>query len=154
MPRRPPRLPPLMAEFDDDEREAVLAANRAFYRAFAERDVDAAVACFTPDGAAYGDDLGEHAHGHEELAFFLAEVFEEQFTLTWEAQEVWARRRGGVLWFVARTEAVLTYPEGIVERVPFQLSGTLSHSRRHGWRFELFNGTQPVTQARELLIRA
>jgi ketosteroid isomerase-like protein len=41
MPRRSPRLPPLLAEFDDDEREAVLAANRAFYRAFAERDVDA-----------------------------------------------------------------------------------------------------------------
>ena len=39
MPRRPPRLPPLLAEFDDKEREAVLAANRAFYRAFAERDV-------------------------------------------------------------------------------------------------------------------
>ena len=39
MPRRPPRLPPLLAEFDDEEREAVLAANRAFYRAFAERDV-------------------------------------------------------------------------------------------------------------------
>jgi SnoaL-like protein len=38
MPRRP-RLPPLLAEFDDEEREAVLAANRAFYRAFAERDV-------------------------------------------------------------------------------------------------------------------
>ena len=28
MPRRPPRLPPLMAEFDDDERDAVLAVNR------------------------------------------------------------------------------------------------------------------------------
>ena len=39
MPRRPPRLPPLLAEFDDEEREAVLAANRAFYRAFAEPDV-------------------------------------------------------------------------------------------------------------------
>jgi len=38
MPRRP-RLPPLLAEFDDEEREAVLAANRAFYRAFAERDI-------------------------------------------------------------------------------------------------------------------
>ncbi|MEE3127863.1 MAG: nuclear transport factor 2 family protein [Actinomycetota bacterium] len=121
-------------------------------RAFAERDVDAAVACFTPDGAAYGDDLGEHAHGHEELAFFLAEVFEEPFVMGWEVGEVWARHRGDVLWFVARTEAVLTYPEGIVERVPFQLSGTLSHARRHGWRFELFNGTQPVTQARELLV--
>ena len=41
MPRRPPRLPPLLAEFDDEEREAVLAANRSFYRAFNERDYDA-----------------------------------------------------------------------------------------------------------------
>ena len=53
MPRRPPRLPPLLAEFDDDEREAVLAANRAFYRAFNERDV-----------AAHGPDLGaDRRHG-------------------------------------------------------------------------------------------
>lgn len=121
-------------------------------RAFAARDVDAALACFTSDGAAYGDDLGEHAHGQDELRLFLAEVFEESFTLGWEVADVWARHRGGVLWFVASTEAVLTYPEGLLERLPFQLSGTLSHSRRHGWRFELFNGTQPVTQARELLI--
>ncbi|MFN4016878.1 MAG: nuclear transport factor 2 family protein [Reyranella sp.] len=38
MPRRLPRLPPLLAEFDDDERDAVLAANRAFYKAFNDRD--------------------------------------------------------------------------------------------------------------------
>src|SRR6478609_7489793 len=36
MPRRPPRLPPLLA--DVDERDAVLAANRAFDRAFNDRD--------------------------------------------------------------------------------------------------------------------
>ena len=41
MPRRPPRLPPLLAEFDDEERESVLAANRAFYRAFNDRDAEA-----------------------------------------------------------------------------------------------------------------
>lgn len=41
MPRRTPRPPPLIAEFDDEEREAVLAANRAFYRAFSDRDVEA-----------------------------------------------------------------------------------------------------------------
>lgn len=122
--------------------------------AFAQRDVEAALRCFTPDGAAYGDDLGEHAHGHEELRLFLAEVFEESFVLGWEVGEVWAGHRHDVLWFVASTEAVLTYPEGLVERLPLQLSGTLSHTRREGWRFELFNGTQPVTQARELLIRA
>lgn len=51
MPRRQPRLPPLMAEFDDDEREAVLATNRAFYRAFNERDIDAMELLWAPSGA-------------------------------------------------------------------------------------------------------
>jgi len=51
MPRRSPRLPPLLAEFDEEEREAVLAANRAFYRAFNDRDVDAMQALWAPTGA-------------------------------------------------------------------------------------------------------
>lgn len=51
MPRRPPRLPPLLAEFDDEEREAVLAANRSFYRAFNERDYDAMNVLWAPSGA-------------------------------------------------------------------------------------------------------
>jgi hypothetical protein len=51
MPRRPPRLPPLLAEFDDDERDAVLAANRAFYRAFNDRDYEAMEQVWAPTGA-------------------------------------------------------------------------------------------------------
>ncbi len=51
MPRRAPRLPPLLAEFDDDERDAVLAANRAFYRAFNERDDAAMDLIWAPTGA-------------------------------------------------------------------------------------------------------
>ena len=51
MPRRPPRLPPLLAEFDDDERDAVLAANRAFYRAFNDRDYEAMEQIWAPTGA-------------------------------------------------------------------------------------------------------
>jgi len=50
MPRRSPRLPPLLAEFDDEEREAVLAANRAFYRAFNDRDADAMELLWAPTG--------------------------------------------------------------------------------------------------------
>jgi hypothetical protein len=46
----------------------------------------------------------------------------------------------------------MLYPDGLMERVPFQLSGTLSRPRIGPWRFELFNGTQPVTQTRELLV--
>ena len=64
MPRRTPRLPPLMAEFDDEEREAVLAVNRAFYRAFNDRDAEAmdllwsttgSVVCLHPGQAALHD---------------------------------------------------------------------------------------------------
>ena len=51
MPRRPPRLRPLLAEFDDEEREAVLAANRAFYRAFNDRDADAMDLLWSPTGS-------------------------------------------------------------------------------------------------------
>ena len=50
MPRRP-RLPPLLSEFDDDERDAVLAANRAFYRAFNDRDYEAMENIWAPAGA-------------------------------------------------------------------------------------------------------
>ncbi len=51
MPRRPPRLPPLLAEFDDEERDAVVAANRAFYRAFNDRDLAAMDLVWAPTGA-------------------------------------------------------------------------------------------------------
>jgi SnoaL-like protein len=51
MPRRPTRPPPLLAEFDDEEREAVLSANRAFYRAFREHDPQAMDRIWSPSGA-------------------------------------------------------------------------------------------------------
>jgi len=51
MPRRMPRLPPILAEFDDDERDAVLAANRAFYRAFNDRDAAAMDQIWAPTGS-------------------------------------------------------------------------------------------------------
>lgn len=51
MPRRLTRPPPILAEFDDEEREAVLAANRAFYRAFNERHVEAMEQLWAPSGA-------------------------------------------------------------------------------------------------------
>jgi ketosteroid isomerase-like protein len=51
MPGRPPRLPlPPAVEFDDDEREVVLAANRAFYRAFNDRDFEAMDTLWAPTG--------------------------------------------------------------------------------------------------------
>ena len=51
MPRRPTRPPLLVADFDDEERDAVLAANRAFYRAFNDRDYAAMEGIWAPTGA-------------------------------------------------------------------------------------------------------
>jgi hypothetical protein len=51
MPRRPTRPPPLVADFDDEERDQVLAANRAFYRAFNDRDYAAMENIWAPAGA-------------------------------------------------------------------------------------------------------
>ena len=51
MPRRATRPPPLLAEFDDDERDAVMAANRAFYRAFNDRDLAAMDLLWAASGA-------------------------------------------------------------------------------------------------------
>ncbi|MEP7737088.1 nuclear transport factor 2 family protein [Nocardioides sp. 31GB23] len=142
--------------------QIVAGALERLSEAFGARDVEAAVDCFSPDGAVYGDDLGEHAHGAEELRPFLAELFEEAFTITWETGATgetgesggtWSRRRGDVLWFVSEAEAVLDYPDGLRERVRFQLSGILSATDGR-WRFELFNGAQPVSPSRELLVRA
>jgi len=54
MPRRPTRPPPLLADFDDDERDAVLTVNRAFYRAFNDRDYAAMENLWAPAGAILG----------------------------------------------------------------------------------------------------
>ncbi|MBS0518863.1 MAG: nuclear transport factor 2 family protein [Proteobacteria bacterium] len=40
-----------MAEFDDEEREAVLTVNRAFYRAFNDRNYEAMDLLWAPSGA-------------------------------------------------------------------------------------------------------
>ena len=40
-----------MAEFDDEERDAVLAANRAFYKAFNDRDAAAMDQIWAPTGS-------------------------------------------------------------------------------------------------------
>ncbi|CAB4689228.1 MAG: hypothetical protein F2667_01610 [Actinobacteria bacterium] len=136
-----------------DTHQVVLDAIRRLDDAFRDRDVDAAVACFSPEGAFYGDDLVEHAHGADDLRSFLAEMFEEAYTIGWDVRDTWARRHGDVLWFVAEVRAVMSYEVGLMEHVPFRISGILRRHRGQ-WRFELFDGTQPADATRELLVTA
>src|SRR5258708_33970382 len=49
-PARKPPSPPPAPDFDDNEREAVLAVNRAFYRVASDRDFEAMEALWAPTG--------------------------------------------------------------------------------------------------------
>src|SRR5258708_36866037 len=54
MPRRPPtRKPPAPPDFSADEREAVLAINRAFYRVASDRDLEAMDQLWAPTGVVF-----------------------------------------------------------------------------------------------------
>ena len=126
-----------------ESRVAVEGAVARFGACLRARDVAAATGCFVPEGALYGDDLGEHAHGVEEMGPFFAELFEEDFTLAWELTETWARRSGDLIWFVCTAQVVVRSDEGWEDRAPFKVSGVL-RATRAGWRFELFNASQPA----------
>ncbi|MBB6627257.1 nuclear transport factor 2 family protein [Nocardioides sp. KIGAM211] len=123
--------------------EIAVEAVARLQRCLRERDVEGAVACFVEDGATYGADLGEHAHGHEELRDFMGLLFKLPVTVGWEFETIYARRSGDILWFVAPAQAVVTSSDGTVESLEFRLSGVLRDTP-DGWLFELFNGTEPV----------
>ena len=125
MPRRPPRLPPILAEFDNEEREAALAANRAFYRAFADRDVDAmgrtwaqgvAVVCLHPGRAAL--------HGHADVMASWRAILRHPEAPKVRCVQEWVVGRPGLAIVVCRE----ILPEG-------QLMATNTFARQSdGWR--------------------
>jgi ketosteroid isomerase-like protein len=103
MPRRPPRLPPLLAEFDDDEREAVLAANRSFYRAFNERDIDAMDRVWAPTGAVVCLHPGQAPlHGRAEIMASWRSILSHPEAPRVRCTDEWVTGRAGFAIVVCR----------------------------------------------------
>ena len=125
MPRRPPRLPPLLAEFDDEEREAVLAANRAFYRAFAERNVEAMDQIWAPTGAVVCLHPGQAPlHGRAEIMASWRGILRHPESPKVRCTGEWVAGRPGLAIVVCRE----ILPEG-------QLMATNTFARQSdGWR--------------------
>lgn len=125
MPRRPPRLPPLIAEFDDDERDAVLAANRAFYRAFSERDAEAMERLWAPGGAMVCLHPGQAPlHGRDDILASWRAIMRHPQAPTVRCAGEWVIGRSGLALVVCRE----ILPEG-------QLMATNSFVRLpEGWR--------------------
>ena len=128
-----------------DPHQLVVATLARLESRLREGDLHGAVACFVPDGAIYGADLGEEAHGTEELTSFLEAVLDHGLSIGWDVEETWVRSSGEHLWFVATATVVLRDGEAEVSREPLRMSGILRGSRGY-YRFELFNGTQPLTR--------
>ncbi len=112
------------------------------------RDVEGAVACFVPNGAIYGDGLGEQAHGAAELRALFADLLAGGGSISWQLEEPHARRTPGSVWFIGNASVVVRGADGEErQRHLFRMSGTLRG--HHGfWRFELFNGTMPLMASR------
>lgn len=125
MPRRPPRPPPILAEFDDDEREAVLAANRAFYRAFADRDVEAMDQVWAPSGAMVCLHPGQPPlHGRADIMSSWRAILRHPESPKVRCLDEWVTGRPGLALVVCRE----ILPEG-------QLMATNTFARQNdGWR--------------------
>jgi hypothetical protein len=103
MPRRPPRLPPLLAEFDDDERDAVLAANRAFYRAFNDRDAAAMDQVWSPTGSVICLHPGQAAlHDRAEIMASWRAIMKHPEAPRVRCTEEWVVGRPGLALVICR----------------------------------------------------
>ena len=125
MPRRPTRPPPLLAEFDDEEREAVLSANRAFYRAFTERDAEAMDRIWAPTGAVVCLHPGQAPlHGRAEIMASWRAILRHPQAPKVRCMDEWVVGRPGLAIVVCRE----ILPEG-------QLMATNTFARTsEGWR--------------------
>jgi len=139
MPRRATRPPPLLAEFDDEEREAVLSANRAFYRAFSERDAEAMDQIWAPTGAVVCLHPGQAPlHARPEIMASWRAILRHPEAPKVHCVGEWVTGRSGLAIVVCRE----ILPEG-------QLMATNTFARlSEGWRMiGHHSGPVPPTEA-------
>lgn len=125
-----------------DAHALVVSALGRLERALAERDVDAAVACFGPQGAVFGTALTEDAHGAAELRRLFASFVERDLSFAWHLDESYVVAEDDELCFVADAVLVITTLRRETRR-RLRLTGTL-RAREDHYRLELFSGFEPV----------
>ena len=117
-----------------------------FQRSLASKDVDASVDCFVADRAIFGSGTGEDAHGHGELHRAFSLVIDRGFSPQWDLDDSYVRLEEGAIWFVADATVVVGMLGRTSRRRRFKMSGSLRGGRGF-YRFELFNGLDPILSA-------
>ena len=105
------------------------------------RDVESALACFTPDAVLLGSGALENPVGQDELRAFLTRLFAQPATISYEGDDLTVGEHAGTVWFLLIGEAVLTDERS--ERFPYRLAGVLVPAGgRH--RLAQLHGSEPV----------
>jgi len=98
----------------------------ALSRAFATRDLEAALACFVEDRDVFyaGSEVGEVAAGRAELRVLLAGLFEREAAYSWHISEVWSSTQGELELVAAEATGHSRSP-GVDEDFAYRLTGVL-----------------------------
>jgi ketosteroid isomerase-like protein len=130
---------------DRSPEEIVDAALAALVTCLRARDSAGALELFSDDAALFGSGVRESARGATAMKAFFDSLFEWPFTVGWTWAADVAQRSGDLLWFVC---PAMLEPcgEGSPADRPYRLSGVLRRAPSGEWRFELFNGAEPVPE--------
>jgi ketosteroid isomerase-like protein len=116
----------------------------ALSRAFASRDLEAALACFADDADVVyaGSESGEVAAGRDEIRRLLAGLFEREVSYSWDVTRLLSSSRGQLELVVADA---IGHSRGVGENEDFayRLSGVLSREE-DGWRWLQLHGAEPT----------
>ncbi|MBL7255362.1 nuclear transport factor 2 family protein [Paractinoplanes lichenicola] len=114
--------------------------------AFAARDLNAALACFTPgDDIAYaGSELTETATGRAALTTLLGDVFLRPESYAWKAGDIVIHRFGDHAYVFAEASGVARPDEGTEENFPYRVSGLVEQVGGR-WLWRHCQGGEPST---------
>lgn len=125
---------------EDGARAAVAALSAAF----AARDVDRTLSCFTGDSdiSYVGSEAGEAAHGRQEVRGLLVALFSRPEAYSWQATRVTVHAAGDVLHVVADAAGRAVHDDGDAQTFTYRLTGLLQPDG-DAWRWRVCAGTEP-----------
>jgi ketosteroid isomerase-like protein len=116
-------------------------------RAFLDRNVEAALACFVPDDdiTYFGSEPDESATGREAVRALLAGLFARDEAYTWQATSATIHTLPGAAFVIAEADGAARAADGTVEPFPYRITGLLSRRSSGAWLWRAVQGSEPTS---------